>query len=88
MPVTSAASMAGPVTWPFPLLWLADHWSRDYARYWGQMARVTDPVEAVQAEGALGTTLFNDALTACADFWMIPLRVWSAALAPADASQH
>jgi hypothetical protein len=73
------APPAGPLTWPFPVLWLADHWSRDYANYWRQMARVTDPVEAAQAEGALGANLIQDSLTAWADFWSIPLRVWDAA---------
>lgn len=81
----SATSSAGPLAWPFPVLWLADHWSRDCAQYWSRMARVTDPVEAAQAEGVLGVNLIQDSLTAWADFWMIPLRVWGAAYAKTHA---
>lgn len=71
------------LAWPFPLIWFADHWSRDCANYWRRMSLVTDPVEAAQAEGALGADLFHDSLTAWSDFWMIPMRVWSAAVAAA-----
>lgn len=74
------AQSSAPLIWPFPLIWLVDHWSRDCARYWQRMSLATDPVEVVQADGVLGADLVRDSLTAWSDFWMIPLQVWSTAV--------
>lgn len=86
MSKASATPPTAALAWPYPVIWFADHWTRDCANYWRRMSLVTDPVEAVQAEGALGADLLRDSLTAWSDFWMIPIRVWSAAAsAPTDA---
>lgn len=65
--------------WSFPWLWWADHWSKDYAKFWGRVATVNDPVDAANAEGQLGADLSRDALTAWVDLCSLPLRLLSIA---------
>lgn len=79
-----ASAKAASLAWPFPVIWFADHWQRDCARYWSRMALATDPVEAAQTECALGADLLFDSLKAWSDLWMIPLKVWSAAAAASE----
>ena len=68
--------------WPFSVVWLGDHLSRDYARFWSSMAGVNDPVEAIHAEADLGANLLRDWSIAMGQMWLLPLKVWEASAAP------
>jgi hypothetical protein len=70
--------------WSFPWLWWADHWSRDYAKFWGRVATANDPVDAANAEGQLNADLVRDGLTAWVDLCSLPLRVLSTAAGTAQ----
>ena len=73
--------------WPLSAVWLGDHLSRDYARFWSSLAGVSDPVEAIQAEADLGASLFRDWSVALGQMWLLPLKVWTASIATSPAGE-
>ncbi|WP_312163313.1 hypothetical protein [Phenylobacterium sp.] len=84
-PIASPAASVLP--WPFSVVWLGDHLSRDYARFWSRLAGASDPVEAAQAEANLGFNLFHDWSTAMGEMWLLPLKVWAASAAPVTTTE-
>jgi hypothetical protein len=71
-----------PMPLPFAAVWLGDHLTRDYARFWSRLAMVNDPMQAAQAEGDLGVNLFRDWAVAMGELWLLPMKVWAASAAP------
>ena len=82
------ASISSPapsvMPWPLSAVWLGDHLSRDYARFWSRMADVSDPVQAVRVGADLGVNLYSDWAMAMGQMWLLPLKVWTASAVPAE----
>lgn len=75
----------GPeLLWPYPVIWLADHWVRDYQEFMGRLCAVKTPQEIAEAESSLGEHCARDMMTAWADLWLIPLKVLGAAAKAAE----
>jgi hypothetical protein len=63
-------------------VWLGDHWSRDWAKFWTGASQVDDPVGAAQAEGGAMLSLTRDWLVAMGALWTLPISAWIAAQPP------
>jgi hypothetical protein len=68
--------------WPYSLIRLSEASRTDWLRFWTEVAEGKDPVDEVRAEGELAFNLWRDWMNACADLSLLPLRAWSAAVAP------
>ena len=74
------ADTAGPeLLWPYPVIWFADHWIKDYQEFLGRLSTVNTPAELAGAETALSEHYARDMMTAWADLCLIPLNVLGAA---------
>ena len=76
----SQASLATGLPLPFALVSFVDHWRRAHARFWSQMARVDNPIQAAHAEEGLGLEMVHDVAQAWIDFYGTPMRLLSAAM--------
>lgn len=75
-PAPASATLTSP---PLALFNTARQYGRDYAAFWSRMATVDDPMEAWRVETDSCAAFMRDAWAAYAEFWMLPLRIWSAA---------
>lgn len=75
--------------WPFSCMAFYRHAMRDFGRYGQAMSRVTDPAQALRAEGAYGLNLWQDMMQAYYDLAVLPmtLAARAAALAAAGAER-
>lgn len=81
--MTKANTVEPELLWPYPVIWFADHWIKDYQEFFSRLSTVQTPQEVAEAETSLGERCARDAVAAWADLWLIPLRVMNAAASAA-----
>ena len=77
--MTKAKTNDCELLWPYPLLWVADHWGKDYLQFMARMTRARTPTDVVGAETALADHYLRDLIIAWSDLCLIPMRVFTAA---------
>lgn len=75
-------SIASPAPWPMTFVWLGDHWARDWLQFWAGAARIDNPAQSAEAEGAAIFNLARDWTVAMGALWTLPVSAWLAARSP------
>jgi hypothetical protein len=79
---------AGIAPLPYAVVSLYDHWSRDMARFWSQMAMAGTPTDALKAEVNLDLTLWNDYVDSMRDLWLTPFKIYAGMVEAAAAEEN
>lgn len=74
----SETPAVGVAAWPMTFVWLGDHWTKDWMRFWTGGTHLDRPAEALREEGEAVSSLGRDWLTAMGALWSFPMTAWLA----------
>lgn len=77
--MTKANPLEPELLWPYPVIWFADHWIKDYQEFFIRLSAANTPQGVAEAETCLRERCARDAMTAWADLCLIPLKVMTEA---------
>lgn len=74
------APIPGATPWPLTLVWLGDHWSQDWTRFWTGAQKFDDPAGAALTEGEAAARAAREWWVAMGALWTYPMSVWLASI--------